>query len=101
MQRAKGLLGEREVKAAFTKAGFPPRSLEGQGDNLVITPGYLLHIEVKRQETLAMDRWSRQAEAESPAGAFPLVVYRRSREPWRVSLLLEDLLVLLADLKNS
>jgi Holliday junction resolvase len=94
-QRDKGLRGELEVKQIFADAGFDVRSFEGQGDNLVIDGSRLLHLEVKRQETLKMDLWSRQAETECSSGAVPLVVYRRSREPWRVSLRLEDLLAVL------
>jgi hypothetical protein len=95
-QRDKGLLGEREVRTAFVRAGLGIKNLELGGDNLVAcADGHLLHIETKRQETLRMDDWSHQAEREAPDGAVPMVCYRRSREPWRVSLRLEDLLGIL------
>lgn len=97
-QRDKGLRGEREVAERFRAAGMEVRGLEGSGDHLVVRHlegGFDLHLEVKRQETLCMDKWSRQAEAEAPRGAIPLMIYRRNREPWRVSLLLEDLIGLL------
>jgi len=94
-QRDKGLLGERQVRHEFEAGGFEVRGLEGEGDNLAIGHGLTFHVETKRQETLAMDKWSRQAEAECPFGTIPIVVYRRSREPWRVSIRLEDLLAVL------
>lgn len=94
--RDKGLSGEREVRHAFEASGFPVRGLEGLGDHLVVCgAGVVLHLEVKRAETLRLPAWSRQAESESPADALPLVVYRSNREPWRASILLEDMIRLL------
>ena len=95
-QRDKGLRGEREVAKAFELAGFPVRGLEGSGDHLVVCSADLtLHVESKRHEALRMGDWSKQAEAEAPQGTVPVVAYRRSREPWRVSLLLDDFVALL------
>ena len=95
--RDKGLLGEREVKHAFEAGGFPVRGLEGLGDHLIVCGfGLTLHVEVKRAEALRMSDWSKQAEAEAPQGTVPILAYRRNREPWRVSLKLEDLIAILA-----
>lgn len=95
-RRTKGVVGEREVAKAFEQWGFEVRGLEATGDHLVVcSPRLTLHIESKRQETLHMDKWSRQAEAEAPQGVVPLVAYRRSREPWRISMRLEDFVALL------
>jgi len=102
-RRDKGIVGEREVMRVLTDAGFDVRGLEGKGDHLAMKEEgprfqirhYLFHIEVKRQETLRPDEWSHQSEAEAPQGSVPVVVYRRSREPWRVSIKLDDLLRLL------
>src|SRR5262245_46038383 len=95
-ERDKGLRGENEVRHIFEAAGFQARGLEGQGDKLVIVSyETILHVEVKRQEVLRIDLWSRQAEAECAEEATPVVIYRRSREPWRVSLRLQEFLPLL------
>jgi hypothetical protein len=95
-QRDKGLRGEREVRHAFESADFPVRGLEGEGDNLVFGPGgVVFHLETKRQETLRLPEWSRQADREAPAGTLPVVAYRRSRDVWRVSLSLQDFLAVL------
>lgn len=94
--RDKGLLGELQVRHVFEEAGFPVRGLEGLGDQLVVCgDAVTLHVEVKRAEHLRMSEWSKQAESEAPPGVVPLVVYRRNREPWRVSILLDDLIALL------
>ena len=95
-QRDKGVRGEREVRQRFELSGFEPRGLEDTGDHLVVCSGGLtLHIESKRQEVIRIGEWSRQAEAEAPQGTMPIVAYRRSREPWRVSMRLDDFLLLL------
>jgi hypothetical protein len=95
-ERAKGLRGEREVAVAFEQAGFEVRNLEMTGDQLVVCQdGLTLHGETKRQERLRLPEWTKQAEAESPPGAVPFVAYRASREPWRVSLRLDDFLRIL------
>jgi hypothetical protein len=95
-QRDKGLRGELEVRHEFERAGFPVRGLDGQGDNLVVcAEDLLLHLETKRQETLRLPLWARQAAAEAPEAAIPIVLWRRSREDWRADLSLQDLLALL------
>ena len=96
-RRRKGIRGEREVHDRLVERGFAVRGLEGKGDQLALKKRangltLVLHVEVKRQETLRMDLWSHQAEAEAPIGAIPMVVYRRNDEPWRLSILLDDFL---------
>jgi len=95
-RRDKGVRGEREVAEMLEAAGFGVRGLEGLGDHLALKEvrGHplVLHVEVKRQETLQPDKWSRQAEAETPTGAVPVVAYRRNHEPWRVTLRLDEFL---------
>lgn len=54
-------------------------------------------IEVKRRETIAIDKWSQQVEECAKAGEVPVVVYRRSGQPWRVCLLLDDFIPMLRD----
>jgi hypothetical protein len=93
MRRNKGLRGEREAKLKFAKAGYSVRNLDGKGDHRVHGhPLGDLHLEVKRQELLDIMRWMRQAEREAEDGTIPIVVFRRSREPWYVVLPLDDFL---------
>lgn len=93
--RDKGLLGEREVRHEFEQAGFSVRSLQGEGDNLIVLADFVLHIETKRRETIAIHQWMQQATEEAPPGAMPIVAFRRSREPWAVCLSLDHFLKLL------
>jgi len=95
-QREKGKRGEREVANAFKDAGIaarrtaPMQSQNGapEADVEVALPD--THLEVKRQETIKIEAWCRQAEAEAPPGASAVVVWRRSDQPWRVTLTLAD-----------
>lgn len=50
------------------------------------------HVEAKRCERLSIPSWVAQSEADCPDGSVPLVVFRQSREPWRVVLRLDHLL---------
>jgi hypothetical protein len=94
--RNKGATAEREVAAIInswlgTDMRRTPLSggMQWKGD---IQGWDGVHVEVKRCERLSIPAWCRQAEADCPGGSIPLVVYRSSREPWRVVLTLEHLL---------
>ena len=98
MSRNKGVRSEREVELRFQDAGFvTDRNIGGRkqiaGDINVAG----LAIEVRRREKLSLDAWSMAHEDETPEHLTPVVVYRRSRAPWRCSLLLEDLIDLLRE----
>src|ERR1051326_943752 len=81
--RRKGVDGERAVRVELERHGFICRGLEGSGDWLAFRAAVVLHVEVKRHETLRLPLWARQCANEAPAGTLPTVVYRRSREPWQ------------------
>ena len=101
MSRRKGQAGERSVELIFQEAGFhTERNLSGRkqiaGDINVAG----LAVEVRRREKLSLDAWSMAHEDETPEHLTPVVVYRRSRAPWRCSLLLEDLIDLLREARS-
>jgi hypothetical protein len=97
-ERDKGARGEREVVAILKRHDLPavrtPNSggLHVRGD-LTGVPGY--HFEVKRQETLRIPTWLRQANKDAPAGDTPVVVFRQSNDLWYAALTLDDLAKLL------
>lgn len=98
MSRRKGRTAEREAERIFQAAGFSTdRNLGGRkqiaGD--IAVEG--LAVEVRRREKLSIERWCREHEAETPEHLTPVVVWRRSGEPWRVSLTLDDLIELLQE----
>ena len=49
------------------------------------------HIEVKRRERYDIDSWCSQAERDA-GDRVPLVVFRKSQQPWRVIELWESFL---------
>lgn len=98
MSRNKGVRSEREVELRFQDAGFTTeRALSGRrqiaGDINVAG----LALEVRRRERIDIARWCAEHEAETPEHLTPIVVWRKSREPWRVSLTLDDFLDLLTE----
>lgn len=93
--KRKGSAGEREVRDILTAAGFPARRNDqmycGGFDNPDVDAEGLedFHFEVKRVERLNLEEAMQQAEADA-AGRVPVVVHRRNRRPWRVTLNLSD-----------
>lgn len=91
--RNKGRTGERAVELILQDHGFQTeRAIGGRtqvsGDIAVHQPP--LAIEVRRRETLQIVKWSREHEASTPDTHIPVLVWRPSREPWRVSCRLDD-----------
>lgn len=97
--RRKGLVGEREVAHIFRDGGFDVRGLEGLGDHIATKPNsdglIALHLEIKRQERLAVPEWLRQCADETPAGMTPVVCFRQNGTKWIAALPLDDLIELL------
>lgn len=100
-QQRKGADGERELAAILRDHGYDIQrggSLSfGEVPDLSGLPG--IHIECKRAETLRLSEWMAQArrDAERFGDGFPAVFYRRSREPWRVVMDLEDWMAIYTD----
>ena len=67
----------------------------GGNNNPDVTAGGLdaFHFEVKRVERLNVSEAMRQAVGDA-AGKIPVVAHRRNREPWLVTLKLDDFLCL-------
>lgn len=87
MSRRKGAAGEREaLRALGEELGVMltrnlQQTREGGADCLVLK-GFA--IEIKRQERLSRPAWWAQAcEQAERACVEPMVLYRRSRQPWR------------------
>lgn len=94
--RNKGKLGEREVRDALRRHGFDARrglAAAREPDLVHSVPG--VHLEVKRRETYELDAWIAQATQDS-SELEPIVVFRKSRQPWRAVVNLDFLLGLLA-----
>lgn len=98
-ERDKGRKGEAEVAAIYRAAGLEVRGLEGGGDHFIACGAggeLVLHSESKRCETARVWAWFEQASTEAPAGAVPVVAFRRNRSPWLGLLELERLAAIAA-----
>lgn len=101
--RAKGQRGERELAEELTRL-FGLQCRRGQqycgieGQDVVGIDG--LHIECKRTNGLRL--WQAMQQAARDAGDnVPIVCHRADRQPWLITLALEDLPDLVAILKES
>lgn len=93
--KAKGSAGERELCAYLAARGFPAHRNDqmfvGGKNNPDIDAEGLegFHFEVKRVEKLNVPEAMKQAIRDA-SGRVPVVVHRRNREPWLVTMRLDD-----------
>lgn len=96
--REKGAAGERELAGILKKYGYDCRrgqqycGINGDADVIGI-PG--LHIECKRVEKLNIDDALEQSIRDAKDGELPVVMHRKSRKPWKVTLELDEFMKLL------
>ena len=90
--RSKGKRGELEaIHALEDLLGVPLSREHGQSANgghdctIPLSGGMVVALEVKRCETEVHSEWWTQAalSAERVPGGLPVVLWRRSRQPWR------------------
>ena len=90
----KGADGERELVAVLSEYGFETQrggsETFGAIPDVVGLPG--IHIEVKRVERLNVPEAMRQAvrDAERFQDGMPALFHRRNRQPWLVTVRLDD-----------
>lgn len=91
--RDKGKRGELEVAHIMQSYGYDARrgqqfsGLQGDAD-VVGVPG--LHLEIKRVKTLRLDDAMEQSIRDAREGEIPVVIHRKDKQPWRVTLSLEN-----------
>ena len=94
--KRKGKSGELEIVRALKNYGYDARRTaqycgnSGEAADVVGLPG--VHIEVKRVERLNVPEAMKQAvrDAEKFHDGVPALFHRRSREPWLVTMRLQD-----------
>ena len=91
--REKGKRGELEVAHIMQSYGYDAKrgqqycGMQGDAD-VVGVPG--LHLEIKRVKTLRLDDAMEQSIRDAREGEIPVVIHRKDKQPWRVTLSLED-----------
>ena len=97
----KGADGERELAELLQRAGYNVErggsETYGTVPDIIGLPG--IHIECKRTERLQLQEAMNQAirDARRFRDGAPAVFHRRNREPWQVTMLLTDWLILYAE----
>lgn len=91
--RRKGKDAEAELQRIIEARGIEvDRYQDGReqprGD--IGIPG--VRIDGKRRERIEIVKWSKEQEEKVPDHLTPAVAYRVNREPWRISLTLNDFL---------
>ena len=91
--KRKGSRGENELANILKEYGYDAKRMQqfaGGVDSPDVSglPG--IHIECKRVENLNIHKAYAQAERDADGQAIPAVFHRRNREPWMVTLSLND-----------
>ena len=91
--RSKGKRNELLLAHKFQEYGFDARrgqQFSGlQGDADVVGVPYL-HLECKAVQKLNLDKAMEQSIRDAREGEIPVVVHRKDRQDWRITLSLED-----------
>lgn len=95
--RNKGKRGELELARTLRDHGYDAKrgqQYKGGGDSpdVLGLPG--IHIECKRVERLNLTAAYQQSLHDAAGGEIPAVFHKRNREPWLVTVTLEDFLKL-------
>lgn len=92
--RRKGADGELELKNKLIELGFPgcrrgQQYCGANGDaDVVGIPG--LHIECKRVQALNINAAMSQSMSDASDSEMPVVMHRKDRDYWKVTMRLED-----------
>ena len=91
--RAKGAVGERELANILKENGFETRRGQqfcgANGDADVVGLPHI-HIECKRVERLIIEKAMNQSRSDARENEIPVVMHRKNRQPWLVTMDLES-----------
>lgn len=94
----KGRRAEAEFSELLNSYGFstqPGQPLSfGKMPDVIGMPG--IHLEIKRHEKTSLTEWLRQSQTDADKfhDGIPLVAHRRSRQPWIISMTVENFIQL-------
>jgi Holliday junction resolvase len=95
--RTKGKVGELELAHELEKYGYKTRrgqQFKGGGDSPDVVGIEGLHIECKRVERLNLESAMQQSIGDCAKGEIPVVIHRQNRTKWKVTMRLEDFMML-------
>lgn len=95
--RRKGKTGELEVAHIMQGYGYEARRSQqyaGINSDADVVGVPHLHLEIKRVQALNLDKAMEQSVRDAKGDEIPVVIHRKDRQPWRVTLGLEDFMEL-------
>lgn len=95
--RQKGARGERELAEKLREYGFTTRrgqQYSGANGDADVVGVEGLHIECKRVEKLNLDDALAQSIRDARDGEMPVVMHRKNRAEWKVTMRLDDFIQL-------
>lgn len=95
--KRKGKDGELEVAHFFKDYGFDARRSQqfaGMNGDADVVGVPFLHLEVKRTENLHLDNAMEQSKRDAREGEIPVVIHRKDRQDWRITMTLEEFMPL-------
>lgn len=101
--KRKGALGELELSKVLNSYGYEcRRGYQTDGRFIADVIGLDgIHIECKRTERLDMMAAIQQSARDAKGDELPAVFHRRNREPWQVTMTLDDWMKLYKEAKNG
>ena len=104
--KRKGTAGENELSELLRSEGIRAyrndqiyKGGKGNPDVFAEIAGIPIHIEVKRCERLNVTEAMHQAERDAVQNALPVVMHRRNRGKWLITVRLADILDILSEKK--
>ena len=93
--KQKGKKGELEVANYLKKKGLTARrgqQYQGSSESpdVICEEWSNIHIEVKRDEHLNIEKAIQQSTRDSGENDVPIVIHRKNREKWKVTMWLDD-----------
>lgn len=91
--RAKGCVGEREIANILKGYGYDTRrgqQFSGKNGDADVVGLPHIHLEIKRVERLVIEKAMIQSRSDAREGEIPVVMHRKNRQPWLVTMDLED-----------
>lgn len=91
--RQKGKRGELQVAHIMQDYGFDARRSQqyaGINNDADVVGCPRLHLEIKAVEKLNLQNASEQAERDARDNEIPVVIHKKNRKPWYITLRLED-----------
>lgn len=91
--RQKGKRGELELAKLLKSYGYDSRrgvQYKGSPDSPDVVGLEGIHIECKRVETLNIDNAMTQAEHDAGENEIPVVMHRKNRQGWKVTMKMDD-----------